>query len=176
MLVRNKGFFRPPSKLVSSQKDMAENLMIVDLIRNDISRNCKTGSIKVPKLFAVESFSNVHHLVSTIQGELAEESNSIQLFKDCFPGGSVTGAPKRRAMEIIDSLEKEDRSVYCGSIGYFSFNGNINTNIAIRTLQCINETLHVWGGGAIVTDSLCEEEHRESFDKVSNLMTVLQNL
>lgn len=163
-------------KLVSSQKDMAENLMIVDLIRNDISQNCKTGSIKVPKLFDVESFSNVHHLVSTIQGELAQESSSIQLFKDCFPGGSVTGAPKRRAMEIIDSLETEDRSIYCGSIGYFSFNGNINTNIAIRTLLCINGNIHVWGGGAIVTDSTCEEEYRESIDKINNLMTILQKL
>jgi len=162
--------------LSESIKDKAENLMIVDLMRNDIGRNCSIGSIKVTKLFALESYSNVHHLVSTVQGKLNKGRNSVELLRDSFPGGSITGAPKRRAMEIIAELEPDPRNAYCGSIGYLGFNGDMNTNIAIRTLQCVNNTVHVWGGGGIVADSECDSEYEESIQKVRNLMSRLKNL
>lgn len=162
--------------LTASSKDKAENLMIVDLMRNDISRNCTVGSVNVPELFALESFSNVHHLVSTIQGKLASGHNSIELLRDCFPGGSITGAPKRRAMEIIAELEPDARSAYCGAIGYIGFNGDMSTNIAIRTLQCQEQAIRVWGGGGIVADSNCDSEYQESIQKISNLISALQAL
>lgn len=162
--------------LTASSKDKAENLMIVDLMRNDISRNCVVGSVSVPKLFALESFSNVHHLVSTVQGTLAPGHSSIELLRDCFPGGSITGAPKRRAMEIIAELEPDARSAYCGSIGYIGFNGDMSTNIAIRTLQCQGQAIQVWGGGGIVADSNCDSEYQESIQKVDNLISALQAL
>ncbi len=115
-------------------KDRAENLMIVDLMRSDLGKACKPGSVRVPKLFEVESFAHVHHLVSTIEGVLAEGRDALHVLNDCFPGGSVTGAPKLRAMQIIDQLEPNCRSIYCGSIGYVGFDGNMDTNIVIRTL------------------------------------------
>jgi len=160
--------------LLASSKDRAENLMIVDLLRNDLSKNCELGSVRVPSLFALESFPNVHHLVSTVTGTLNEHSSPIQLLKDSFPGGSITGAPKLRAMEIIEELEVARRSVYCGSIGYISANGNMDTNIAIRTL--VNETgkMHCWGGGGIVADSEVESEYEESLAKIRILMEGLR--
>ena len=162
--------------LSESIKDKAENLMIVDLMRNDISRNCKVGSVQVTKLFDLKTYSNVHHLVSTIQGILAIDRNSVELLRDSFPGGSITGAPKRRAMEIIAELEPNARNAYCGSIGYIGFNGDMNTNIAIRTVQCVNHEIHVWGGGGIVADSDCNSEYQESIQKISNLMVAIEDL
>jgi|TARA_B110000503_G_scaffold52176_1_gene83950 para-aminobenzoate synthetase component 1 len=161
-------------QLISSAKDRAENLMIVDLLRNDLSRNCEPGSIRVPKLFELESFANVHHLVSTVTGVLAENSTPLDMLRDSFPGGSITGAPKKRAMEIIEQLEPVRRSVYCGSIGYISANQNMDSNIAIRTLIADGDTLHCWGGGGIVADSEETQEYQESIDKIKALLEALE--
>jgi para-aminobenzoate synthetase component I len=151
--------------LTSSAKDRAENLMIVDLIRNDFGRVCEIGSVKVAKLFELQSFANVHHLVSTITGKLAKGMHALDLIRACFPGGSITGAPKVRAMEIIGELEPDRRGVYCGSIGYISLNGNMDSNIAIRTLVHEAGQLHYSAGGGLVHDSQVEAEYQESFLK-----------
>lgn len=160
--------------LEASNKDRAENLMIVDLLRNDISKTCKSGSVKVPLLFDVESYATVHHLVSTVTGLLAENCHALDLLKSCFPGGSITGAPKIRAMEIIEELEPNRRGVYCGAIGYIGFNGNMDTNIAIRTLVHSEHTIRFWAGGGIVNDSVAEDEYQESFDKAAAMLNLLQ--
>ncbi|MBV1914811.1 MAG: aminodeoxychorismate synthase component I [Pseudomonadales bacterium] len=159
--------------LETSAKDRAENLMIVDLLRNDLGKSCVPGSIEVAELFKLRSFSNVHHLVSSITGTLRDDTNSIDLLTGCFPGGSITGAPKRRAMEIIAELEPHNRSLYCGSIGYIGANGDINMNIAIRTLVCDNNKIYCWGGGGIVADSEVEMEYQECFDKIDRLINCL---
>jgi para-aminobenzoate synthetase component 1 len=160
--------------LMNSGKDRAENLMIVDLLRNDLGKHCVPGSIKVPKLFALESFANVHHLVSTVTGTLAPGSTPLQLLRDAFPGGSITGAPKKRAMEIIAELETAPRGLYCGSIGYMSATGRLDSNIAIRTLVASGDEIHCWGGGGIVADSVAEREYEESLQKVAVLMKTLE--
>jgi para-aminobenzoate synthetase component I len=159
-----------------SPKDRAENLMIVDLLRNDLSKTCKTGSVKVPSLFAIESYATVHHLVSTVTGILAEGKHALDLLRSCFPGGSITGAPKIRAMEVIEELEPNRRGVYCGAIGYMGFDGNMDSNIAIRTLVHANGTIRFWAGGGIVNDSDLEEEYQESFDKAAALLKLLNKL
>lgn len=160
--------------LRSHAKDRAENLMIVDLLRNDLGKNCVPGSISVPGLFEVESYANVHHLVSTITGKLAPNRDALAVLRDCFPGGSVTGAPKRRAMEIIDQLEPGRRGVYCGAIGYAGFDGNMDTNIAIRTLVYAGGEIRFWAGGGIVADSVMAEEYQETLDKASAMLRLLQ--
>lgn len=160
--------------LEASNKDRAENLMIVDLLRNDISKTCKNGSVKVPVLFDVESYATVHHLVSTVTGVLADNQHALDLLKSCFPGGSITGAPKIRSMEIIEELEPNRRGVYCGAIGYIGFNGNMDTNIAIRTLVHSENTIRFWAGGGIVNDSVAEEEYQESFDKAAAMLDLLR--
>ncbi len=162
--------------LENSQKDRAENLMIVDLLRNDIGKTCKKGSVKVPKLFAVESYATVHHLVSTVTGELAEGQHALDLLRSCFPGGSITGAPKIRSMEVIEELEPNRRGVYCGSIAYIGFDGNMDSNIAIRTLVHSGDSIRFWAGGGIVNDSVLAEEYQECFDKAAALLRVLQQL
>lgn len=166
--------------LSESEKDRAENLMIVDLLRNDISKVCLPGSVKVPKLFEIESFPAIHHLVSTVEGILEEQYNACDLLRASFPGGSITGAPKIRAMEIIDELEPHRRSIYCGSIGYISACGNMDTSITIRTLVCEQNkdknTIHCWAGGGIVADSTAEAEYQESFDKVNKILPILSTL
>jgi para-aminobenzoate synthetase component I len=159
-----------------SPKDRAENLMIVDLLRNDLSKTCKKGSVKVPSLFAIESYATVHHLVSTVTGLLADGQHAMDLLKSCFPGGSITGAPKIRAMEVIEELESNRRGVYCGSVGYVGFDGNMDSNIAIRTLVHSNGTIRFWAGGGIVNDSELEEEYQESFDKAAALLKLLKKL
>ena len=161
--------------LIESRKDRAENVMIVDLLRNDISKCCKPGSVKVPRLFDIESYATVHHLVSTVKGELQDDRHALDLLRSCFPGGSITGAPKIRAMEIIEELEPHRRGVYCGSIGYIGFNGNMDTNIAIRTLVHSDGTIRCWAGGGIVNDSNLEEEYQESFDKAAALLKALEH-
>jgi para-aminobenzoate synthetase component I len=162
------------SHLSTSLKDRAENVMIVDLLRNDISKTCKKGSVKVPKLFAVESYTTVHHLVSTITGVLDEDQHALDLLKTCFPGGSITGAPKIRAMEVIEELEPNRRGIYCGAIGYIGFNGNMDTNIAIRTLVHSDGFIRFWAGGGIVNDSVLEEEYQECFDKAAVMLDLLR--
>lgn len=160
--------------LEASNKDRAENLMIVDLLRNDISKTCKNGSIKVPVLFDIESYATVHHLVSTVTGILADNYHALDLLKSCFPGGSITGAPKIRAMEIIEELEPNRRGVYCGAIGYIGFNGNMDTSIAIRTLVHSENTIRFWAGGGVVNDSIVEDEYQESFDKAAAMLNLLR--
>ena len=162
--------------LETSAKDRAENLMIVDLLRNDIGKTCIKGSVKVPVIFEVESYATVHHLVSTITGALAEDQHALDLLKSCFPGGSITGAPKIRSMEIIEELEPHRRGIYCGAIGYIGFNGNMDTNIAIRTLVHANNTIRCWAGGGIVHDSVADDEYQESFDKAAAMLTLLRQL
>ncbi|GAB3484624.1 aminodeoxychorismate synthase component I [Marinomonas epiphytica] len=160
--------------LCNSSKDKAENLMIVDLLRNDLGRTCLTGSIKVPKLFDLESYANVHHLVSTVEGKLERPEQGIHCFHQSFPGGSITGAPKIRAMEIIDELEPHQRSAYCGSIAYFSANGQMDSSITIRTLVADQGQLHCWAGGGLVADSSGESEYQETFTKVGKLTHTLE--
>lgn len=160
--------------LMQSEKDRAENVMIVDLLRNDIGRSAKIGSVRVLDLCKLESFANVHHLVSTVTAELADQHSIIDLFRDCFPGGSITGAPKKRAMEIIDQLESVERSVYCGSIACLDFNGRMDSNITIRSLLCHQGEIFCWGGGGIVADSTAQDEHQESIDKIRVLLETLE--
>jgi para-aminobenzoate synthetase component 1 len=155
--------------LKKSIKDQSENLMIVDLLRNDLSKNCDIGSIKVSELFELESYPNVHHLVSTISGKLKTESSMIKLFSDSFPGGSITGAPKIRAMEIINELEEHNRELYCGSVVYFSFNRSMDSNIAIRSLFRKKDELYFYSGGALTIASNDLDEYQEIEDKVSNI-------
>jgi len=157
-----------------STKDRAENLMIVDLLRNDISKVCEAGSVVVPKLFYIESFPAVHHLVSTVEGKLSSEFTAADLLRGAFPGGSITGAPKIRAMEIIEELEPHRRSVYCGSIGYISACGNMDTSITIRTLICEQNNIHCWAGGGLVADSILANEYQETFDKLKKITPVLK--
>ena len=156
-----------------SPKDRAENLMIVDLLRNDLGKTCAIGSVRVPKLFEVESFATVHHLVSTVTGRLAPGKHAVDLLAGCFPGGSITGAPKLRAMEIIEELEPHRRSVYCGAIGYIGYNGSMDTNIAIRTMVLNRGRMHCWAGGGIVVDSVLEEEYQETLDKAAAMLKLL---
>ncbi|WP_434339772.1 aminodeoxychorismate synthase component I [Motilimonas cestriensis] len=159
--------------LATAEKDRAENLMIVDLLRNDIGRVCTPGSVAVPELFAIESYPAVHHLVSTVTGELAPPYEAEDLLRACFPGGSITGAPKIRAMEIIEELEPHRRSYYCGSLGYISAEGNMDTNIAIRTVVCVHNQLYCWAGGGLVADSEAAAEYQETFDKVAKILPLL---
>ncbi len=156
-------------RLASSAKNQAENLMIVDLLRNDLSKVCQLHSVRVDELFALETFNNVHHLVSHISGELNDEVTELQAFFSCFPGGSITGAPKKRAMEIINELEDSTRSAYCGSVFYLNHDGNFDSSILIRTIVKAGKHLHCWGGGGIVSDSDINEEYQESLIKVANL-------
>ncbi len=160
-------------QLLHSEKDRAENLMIVDLLRNDLSKHCKAHSVKVPHLFKLESYPAVHHMVSTVVGELKDDSNPFLLLSGAFPGGSITGAPKVRAMQIIQELEPDKRAIYCGSIGYVGIRDDMDTNICIRTLLAENQRLYCWAGGGIVLDSEAEDEYQESFHKVSKILPSL---
>jgi len=157
------------NNLKNSLKNKAENLMIVDLMRNDLSKVCQLNSIKVNELFKLETFRNVHHLVSEIEGVLKPEYNEIDAFFSCFPGGSITGAPKKRAMEIINELEESGRDAYCGSVFYWNDDGQFDSNILIRTIVHSEDKLYCWGGGGIVHDSVVEDEYKESLIKVANL-------
>jgi len=159
--------------LTDSTKDRAENLMIVDLLRNDLSRVCAPGSVRVPELFALEHYSTVHHLVSTVVGELDDGRDAVDLLTATFPGGSITGAPKVRAMEIIAELEPSRRGVYCGSIGYLGLSGVMDTSIVIRTYQAIGDAVYFSVGGGIVADSDPEQEYRETLDKARALIDAL---
>ncbi|WP_136248897.1 aminodeoxychorismate synthase component I [Halomonas borealis] len=159
--------------LTASVKDRAENVMIVDLLRNDLGRVCRPGTVRVPQLCGLESYANVHHLVSVVTGELADRRSPLELLAAAFPGGSITGAPKVRAMQIIDELEPSARSAYCGSLGYVDVRGHMDTSIAIRTAVADRGRLHLWGGGGLVADSQGEAEYAETLDKIRHLMAAL---
>lgn len=161
--------------LQASPKDRAENLMIVDLLRNDLGKSCALGSIRVPQLFEVQHFATVHHLVSSVTGRLANGRDALALLRGCFPGGSITGAPKLRAMEIIEELEPQRRGLYCGAIGYIGFDGHMDTNIAIRTLVHARGRMSFWAGGGIVADSSLEGEYQESYDKAAAMLNLLEH-
>lgn len=162
--------------LLASEKDRAENLMIVDLLRNDLGRSCRPGSVRVPELFALETYPNVHHLVSSVSGELADGKDALDLLEGSFPGGSITGAPKVRAMQIIDELEPTQRSIYCGSLLYLDVRGEMDSSIAIRTVLVKDGQASCWGGGGIVADSDWQEEYEESLTKVGVLLRTLESL
>lgn len=160
-------------QLANSDKDRAENLMIVDLLRNDLSVFAQTGSVQVSKLFEIESFAQVHHMVSEIQAKMLKGQNVFDVLQAALPGGSITGAPKIRAMQIIDELEGHARGAYCGSLGYFNYDGSGRFNILIRTLQRYGNRLSVWAGGGITVASNVDAEYQECLDKVSALLNFL---
>lgn len=162
-------------ELLASAKDRAENLMIVDLLRNDVGRSSRIGSVRVPELFSLESYPNVHHLVSSIQAELAPGLDVFDLLAGSFPGGSITGAPKIRAMQIIDELEPNRRSLYCGSLLYVDARGEMDSSITIRSLLARDGQISCWGGGGIVMDSDWQDEYQESLDKVGVLLRTVEN-
>ena len=165
---------RLQDELRNSEKDRAELLMIVDLERNDIGRVSKIGSVKVPELFVIEPYANVNHLVATVEGRLKDNLDCIDVIKATFPGGSITGAPKIRAMEIIDELEPTQRNVYTGSIGYIGFNGDMDLNIAIRTIIKQGENVYFQVGGGMTWDSNPEDEYQETLDKAKSIMKALR--
>jgi para-aminobenzoate synthetase component I len=165
---------RQIENLRNSEKERAENTMIVDLLRNDISKVCMPHSVNVPELCAVHSFATVHHLVSTITGTLQKDQGAVDLLKACFPGGSITGAPKVRAMEIIEELEPCARGPYCGAIGYIGFDGTMDTNIVIRTLLFIKDHVCAQVGGGIVIESNPEAEYQETLDKAYALFNAFK--
>ncbi|MCI0567514.1 MAG: aminodeoxychorismate synthase component I [Acidobacteria bacterium] len=161
------------SALASGAKERAENVMIVDLARNDLGRVCVPGSVATEDLCRVETLPTVHHLVSTVSGILRDDSDRVDLVQALFPGGSMTGAPKIRAMEIIDELEGEERGIYSGSIGYFSFDGDLDLNIVIRTIILAGRTAQLQVGGAVMAESEPEAEYQETLDKARPLLELL---
>ncbi|OTG62928.1 anthranilate synthase component I family protein [Acinetobacter silvestris] len=159
--------------LAHSEKDQAENVMIVDLLRNDLSVYAETGSVKTPKLFEIESFNQVHHMVSEVTATLKKDVNPFEVLLSALPGGSITGAPKIRAMQIIEELEGAPRGAYCGSMGYFNFDGTGSWNILIRSIQKYQDDISLWAGGGITIASNCDAEYQECFDKVSAMLDLL---
>jgi len=164
---------RLAEELLASAKDHAELSMIVDLERNDLGRVCEYGSVEVEEYAAIEHYATVHHLVSTVVGQLHPGRDVVDLLKGSFPGGSITGAPKIRSMEIIDELEPTARSVYTGSIGYLGYNGNYDLNIAIRTIIVKGDAAYFQVGGGIVADSVPEDEYQETLDKGKAIFAAL---
>ena len=161
--------------LKNSQKDQAENVMIVDLLRNDLSIYANTGSVKTTQLFEIESFNQVHHMVSEIVATLKDDINPMQMLLSALPGGSITGAPKIRAMQIIEELEEEARGAYCGTLGYFNFDGTGRWNILIRSFQQYKNQLSLWAGGGITIASNAEAEYQESLDKISAMLNLMNS-
>lgn len=161
--------------LVNSVKDRAENLMIVDLLRNDLSRTAATNSVEVTELFGHYRFESVHHLISTVKSKLDPQFDIFDLLQTTLPGGSITGAPKIRSMQIIDELEPVKRGIYCGIIGYIDFYGKMDSNICIRTLLAKENTLYCWAGGGLVNDSKLESEYQETYDKLNKILPVLND-
>jgi para-aminobenzoate synthetase component 1 len=159
--------------LRNNPKDRAENVMIVDLLRNDLSRVCRPGTVRVPELFRVDTLPYVHHLVSVVTGELESGRTPVDLLRAAFPGGSVTGAPKVRAMEIIAEIEPTARGPYCGCLGYIGFDGSMDTNILIRTMTSAGGWLQFPVGGGIVADSDPEREYEETLHKARALLGIL---
>jgi len=163
-------------QLLSSEKEKAELLMITDLERNDLGRVCKYGSVKVDEMRRIEKYNTVFQATSRIQGELREDKSCFDLIESCFPGGSITGCPKRRAMEIIDQLEPTKRSIYTGSLGYVDFSGDMDFNILIRTLLAYKNTFYFQVGGGIVFDSIPESEYQETLIKAKAMIDCLERI
>lgn len=161
------------AELLASEKDRAENVMIVDLMRNDLGRVCVPGSIAVPELFTIEEYPTVYQMVSTVTGRTRTDVGPVEVLEACFPGGSVTGAPKIRAMEIIDEIEPVQRSVYCGAIGYIGFDGSMLMSVPIRNILVTGNRAYIQVGGGIVADSDPEAEYRESLDKAAGSLMAL---
>ena len=161
------------AELAASEKDRAENVMIVDLMRNDLGRVCLPGTVRVPQLFKVEQYQTVHQMISVVNGTLRPDLGPVDLLKACFPGGSITGAPKIRAMEIIDELESTQRSVYCGAIGYIGFDGSMSMSMPIRILLVKDGTAYFQVGGGIVYDSDPQAEYQETLDKARGSLLAL---
>lgn len=160
--------------LLNSEKDRAENLMIVDLMRNDLSKTAAKGSVKVTELFKLYAFKSVYHLVSTVESKLASGEDIYTLLTRCLPGGSITGAPKLKAMQLIEALELQQRGIYCGNILYMDFKGNLDSNICIRTLVATNNQLVCWAGGGIVADSQVDQEYQEALAKLAKIIPPLE--
>ncbi|UNU74023.1 anthranilate synthase component I family protein [Moraxella nasovis] len=166
---------RLKAELASSEKDISENLMIVDLLRNDLGKYAKVGQVKTPIKFAIESFTNVHHMVSTITAVLKPDSHPISVLLGSLPAGSITGAPKKRACEIIHELESTQRGAYCGTLGYLNFDGTGQWNVLIRTLQSFQGVVELWAGGGITICSDVNAEYQECFDKVGKIIDLLKH-
>lgn len=160
--------------LLADPKELSEHIMLVDLGRNDLSRICIPGSVNVTKKQFVERYSHVMHIVSTIEGELSDEMNTVDALRLCFPAGTVSGAPKVRAMEIIDEMEENKRGPYAGAIGYFDFSGNMDTCIAIRTMVATKDRIYIQAGAGIVADSIPEKEFEETKNKARALVEALE--
>jgi len=159
--------------LKQDPKEVAEHIMLVDLGRNDLSRVCEPGTVKVIRDQAIERYSHVMHIVSDVQGRLSESMTAVDALMYCFPAGTVSGAPKVRAMEIIDELEVHKRGPYAGAVGYFDFSGNMDTCIAIRTMVATNDTVYIQAGAGIVADSVPENEYQETVNKAKALVQAL---
>lgn len=159
--------------LSASAKDMAENIMITDLLRNDLSKHARIGSVSVPELCALKSFGQVHHLVTTITATLNAEASIAEVLRDAFPGGSITGAPKKRVMEIIETIEPTARGVYCGMVFYWDARGRVDSSITIRTLVAKDGVLRTWAGGGITLDSTWQAEYAECWSKMGRVMDML---
>ncbi len=161
-------------ELINNEKERAEHIMLVDLERNDLGRVCKYGTVRVNELMVIEEYSHVMHIVSNVQGRLGEDKNNFDLLQACFPGGTITGAPKVRCMEIIEELEPTRRGVYTGSVGYFGYGGEMEMNISIRTLVITGGKAYVQAGAGIVADSVPEREYYESLKKAEALLRALE--
>lgn len=161
------------SALTASAKDMAENIMITDLLRNDLSKHARIGSVSVPELCALKSFGQVHHLVTTITATLNSSATVAEVLRDAFPGGSITGAPKKRVMEIIEAIEPTARGVYCGMLFYWDARGHVNSSITIRTLAAKDGVVRTWAGGGITLDSTWQAEYEECWSKMGGVMDAL---
>jgi anthranilate synthase component 1 len=161
-------------ELRNDEKERAEHIMLVDLGRNDVGRVSEPGTVQVSELMEVERYSHVMHLVTHVQGKLRRDMTAFDALRACFPAGTVSGAPKIRAMEIIAELEPEKRGPYAGAVGYFAYSGNMDMAIAIRTMVVKNGTAYVQAGGGIVYDSIPEKEYEESMNKARALLKALE--
>ena len=161
------------SALTASAKDMAENIMITDLLRNDLSKHARIGSVSVPELCALKSFGQVHHLVTTITATLNSDATVAEVLRDAFPGGSITGAPKKRVMEIIEAIEPTARGVYCGMLFYWDARGRVDSSITIRTLAAKDGVVRTWAGGGITLDSTWQAEYEECWSKMGGVIEAL---
>jgi anthranilate synthase component 1 len=156
-------------ELITDEKERAEHIMLVDLGRNDLGRISEFGSVEVPELMKIERYSHVMHIVSTVRGKLKKNIDLITAFYACFPAGTVSGAPKIRAMEIIDQLETIKRGVYAGAIGYFDFSGNMDWCIAIRTIIVKGKKAYIQAGAGLVADSIPQKEYQETCNKAAGM-------